>query len=53
LIEPGSLWENVASESFIGRFRAGFLNRQPLKIAPEAQLLAERWRWVYTMFMPH
>ncbi|QPN66303.1 integrase core domain-containing protein [Synechococcus sp. CBW1006] len=44
-IEPGSTWENGVAESFIGRFRDEFLNTELFTTAPEAQLLADRWRW--------
>jgi hypothetical protein len=44
-IEPGSPWENGFAESFNGRFRHEFLNTELFTTAPEAQLLADRWRW--------
>ncbi len=46
-IEPGSPWENGFAESFIGRFRDEFLNTELFTTAPEAQLLADHWRWEY------
>ncbi|MCP9850939.1 integrase core domain-containing protein, partial [Cyanobium sp. Morenito 9A2] len=46
-IEPGSPWENGYAESFNGRFRDEFLNTELFSTAPEAQLLADRWRWEY------
>jgi transposase InsO family protein len=46
-IEPGSPWENGFAESFNGRFRDEFLNTELFTTAPEAQLLADRWRWEY------
>ena len=52
-IEPGSPWENGFAESFNGRFRDEFLNTELFTTAPEAQLLADRWRWEYNTFRPH
>jgi hypothetical protein len=46
-IEPGSRCENGFAESFNGRFRDEFLNTELFTTAPEAQLLADRWRWEY------
>jgi transposase InsO family protein len=47
LAEPESPWENGFAESFNGRFRDEFLNTELFTTAPEAQLLADRWRWEY------
>ena len=52
-IEPGSLWENGFAESFNGRFRDEYLHTELFTTAPEAQLLADRWRWEYNTFRPH
>ncbi len=52
-IEPGSPWENGFAESFNGRFRDEFLNTELFTTAPEAQLLADRWRWEYNTLRPH
>jgi len=52
-IEPGSPWENGFAESFNRRFRDEFLNTELFTTAPEAQLLANRWRWEYNSFRPH
>jgi putative transposase len=52
-IEPGSPWEKGFAESFNGRFRDEFLNTELFTTAPEAQLLADRWRWEYNTFRPH
>ena len=52
-IEPGSPWENGFAESFNGRFRDEFLNTELFTTAPEAQLLADRWRWEYYTFRTH
>ena len=50
---PGSIWENGFAESFNGRFRDEFLNTDLLTTAPEAQILADRWRWQYNSLRPH
>jgi transposase InsO family protein len=52
-IEPGSPWKNGFAESFNGRFRDEFLNTELFTRAPEAQLLAVRWRWEYNTFRTH
>jgi len=52
-IEPGSPWENGFAESFNGRFRDEFLNTELFTTAPEAQILADRWRWEYNTLRPH
>jgi hypothetical protein len=46
-IEPGSPWQNGFAESFNGRFRDEFLNTELFATVPEAQALADRWRWEY------
>ncbi len=52
-IAPGSPWENGFAESFNGRFRDEFLNTELFTTAPEAQLLADRWRWEYNSIRPN
>jgi putative transposase len=52
-IEPGSPWEKGFAESFNRRFRVEFLNTELFTTAPEAQLLADRWRWDYKTHRPH
>ena len=52
-IEPGSPWENGYVESFNGKFRAEFLNRELFDTLLEAQVLVERWRHEYNTFRPH
>jgi transposase InsO family protein len=52
-IEPGSPWENGYIESFNGKFRDEFLNRELLDTLLEAQVLTARWRWEYNTFRPH
>jgi transposase InsO family protein len=53
IIEPGSPWENGFAESFNGRFRDEFLNTELFTTAPEAQILADRWRWEVNTLRPH
>ena len=43
-IEPGSPRENGYIESFNGKFRDEFLNRELLDTLLEAQVLTTRWR---------
>ena len=52
-IEPGSPWENGYVESFNGKFRAEFLNRELFDTLLEAKVLIERWRVEYNTFRPH
>jgi len=52
-IELGSPWENGFAESFNGCFRDEFLNTELFTTAPEAQILADRWRWEYNSIRPH
>ena len=52
-IEPGSPWQNGYAESFNGGFRDEFLNTELFTTAPEAQILADRWRWEYNSLRPH
>lgn len=52
-IEPGSPWENGHIESFNGRFRDEFLNRELLDTLLEARVLTARWRHEYNTFRPH
>lgn len=52
-IEPGSPWENGYIESFNGKFRDEFLNREVLDTVLEARVLTERWRREYNEVRPH
>jgi putative transposase len=52
-IEPGSPWENGYIESFNGKFRDEFLNRELLDTLLEARVLTARWRQEYNTFRPH
>jgi transposase InsO family protein len=51
-IEPGFPWENSFAESFTGRFCDEWLNTELSTTAPDAQLLADRWRWEYNILRP-
>jgi transposase InsO family protein len=52
-IEPGSPWENGYIESFNGKFRDEFLDREVLDTLLEARVLTARWRHEYNHFRPH
>ncbi len=52
-IAPGSPWENGYNESFNGRFRDEFLNREIFYTLKEAQVLTEEWRHLYNHIRPH
>jgi transposase InsO family protein len=52
-IEPGSPWENGYIESFNGKFRDEFLNRELLGTLLEARVLTAKWRWHYNTERPH
>jgi transposase InsO family protein len=52
-IEPGSPWENGYCESFNGKLRDEFLNREVFYTLPEAKVLIECWRQHYNRVRPH
>ena len=52
-IEPGSPWENGYVESFNGKLRDEFLNRELLDTLLEARVLTARWRRHYNEDRPH
>jgi putative transposase len=52
-IEPGSRWENGYNESFNGKLRNEFPNRELLFTLKEAQIAIENWRWEYNTIRPH
>ena len=52
-IEPGSPWENGYIESFNGKMRDEFLNREIFDTVLEAQVLTEAWRHHYNTVRPH
>ena len=52
-IEPGSPWENGYKESFNGKLRDEFLNREVFYTLQELQILLEQWRRTYNQIRPH
>jgi transposase InsO family protein len=52
-IDPGSPWQNGYIESFHGRFRDEFLNREIFHSVKEARVLVEDWRLEYNNHRPH
>lgn len=52
-IAPGSPWENGYVESFNGKMREQFLNKELFHTLKEAQILTERWRTHYNTVRPH
>ena len=52
-IEPGSPWENGYVESFNGKFRDEFLDREIFYTLKEVQVLVEQWRQTYNRIRPH
>jgi transposase InsO family protein len=52
-IHPGSPWENGYIESFNGKLRDEFLDRELFYTLLEAKVLIERWRQHYTTRRPH
>jgi transposase InsO family protein len=52
-IEPGSPWENGYVESFNGKLRDEFLDREVFYTLKEAKVLTEMWRKEYNTVRPH
>ena len=52
-IEPGSLWKNAYSETFIGRFRDELLKRKLFTTVLEAKVLVAEYRAHYNCERPH
>jgi putative transposase len=52
-IEPGSLWENAYSETFISRFSDELLNSEVFADLLEAKVLVEDYRGHYNHQRPH
>lgn len=52
-IRPGCPWENGKCESFNGKFREEFLNREIFHSLLQAQIEAEWWRTYYNQERPH
>ncbi len=52
-VQPGSPWENGKCESFNGKFRDEFLNREIFTSLAQFQIQAEWWRQHYNNERPH
>jgi len=52
-IERGSPWENGYIESFNGKLRDEFLDREIFTPLKEAKVLIEQWRREYNQVRPH
>ena len=52
-IEPGSPWMNGSVESFNGKLRDEFLDREVFDTLLEAKVLISRWRRTYNTVRPH
>jgi len=52
-IEPGSPWENGYIESFNGKMRDEFLDREIFTTLEEAKVLINQWRKEYNQVRPH
>ena len=52
-IEPGSPWENGYCESFNGKIRDGFLNRELFDTMFEVEALTKLWVQEYNTVRPH
>jgi transposase InsO family protein len=52
-IEPGGPWENGYIESFNGKLRDEFLNREIFYTLREAKIFVEEWRREYNEVRPH
>jgi putative transposase len=52
-VQPGSPWENGKCESFNGKFRDEFLNRELFYSFKQLQVQAEWWRNHYNTERPH
>jgi transposase InsO family protein len=51
-MEPGSPWENGYNESFNGKLRDEFLNREVFYTLEEAKALIANWRREYNTIRP-
>ena len=52
-ITPGSPWENGYVESFNGKLRDEFLDREVFDTLWEVQVFTEQWRHEYNHVRPH
>jgi putative transposase len=53
LIDPGKPWQNGATESFNGKFRAECLSLEWFRSRAEAKVVIETWRRNYNEVRPH
>jgi transposase InsO family protein len=52
-IEPGSPWENGYCESFNGKMRDEFLNREIFDTVVEVEILTRKWILEYNTLRHH
>jgi transposase InsO family protein len=52
-VAPGSPWQNGYAESFHGKLRDEFLDREEFESEPQAQASGSLWRGEYNTERPH
>jgi transposase InsO family protein len=52
-VAPGSPWQNGYAESFNGKFRDEFLNREEFESGPQAMAAGTLWKGEYNTERPH
>jgi putative transposase len=52
-VAPGSPWQNGYAESFNGKFRDEFLDREDFESEPQARALGALWKGEYNTERPH
>lgn len=52
-VAPGSPWQNGYAESFNGKFRDEFLEREEFESEPQARALGALWKGEYNTERPH
>ncbi len=52
-VAPGSPWQNGYAESFNGKFRDEFLNREEFESGPQAMAAGALWKGEYNTERPH
>lgn len=52
-VAPSSPWQNGYAESFNGKFRDEFLNREEFESEPQARALGTLWKGEYNTERPH
>jgi transposase InsO family protein len=52
-IKPGGPWQNGFVESFNGKLRDEYLNREGFATRREAKIVIEKWRQFYNNERPH